>query len=101
MPVIGYPAVHRLRTEGIFWRRSGEAFAKAAMSRGENVTIEYRWAQDQYDRLPDFATDLIRRHVLLIAATDTPSATAAKARNHDVTDRVRQRSRPDQGRPSH
>jgi putative ABC transport system substrate-binding protein len=44
----------------------------------ENVTIEHAWAQDQYDRLSDLAADLIRRHVQVIAATDTPSATAAK-----------------------
>jgi putative ABC transport system substrate-binding protein len=45
---------------------------------GQNVVIEYRWAQDQHDRLPDFASDLVLRQVMVIAA-DTPSSIVAKA----------------------
>src|SRR5262249_13688819 len=45
---------------------------------GQNVAIEYRWAQDQADRLPELAADLVRRRVTVIAA-DTPSSIVAKA----------------------
>jgi putative ABC transport system substrate-binding protein len=45
---------------------------------GNNVAIEYRWADDQYDRLPALATDLVSRRVTAIFA-NSPSIAAAKA----------------------
>jgi putative ABC transport system substrate-binding protein len=46
---------------------------------GNNVVIEYRWAEGQYDRLPALADDLVRNRIAVLATQDTPATLAAKA----------------------
>src|SRR4029450_9849336 len=74
MPVIGF--MHPPSPEGNAERiRAFRQGLKAAgFVEGENVVIEYRWADNQNDRLPALATDLVRRRVAVIAAVGNAAA---------------------------
>ena len=80
IPVVGFVNAGSARGLG---QRELQAYLKglgeAGYIEGQNVSIEYHWAESQNDRLPAIMADLVQRRVNVIAATTTPAALAAQA----------------------
>lgn len=79
MPVVGYLSA----TSRDGGEERAAAFRRGLQEsgyvEGQNVAIEYRWADEQVDRLPAMAADLVKRHVTVIATGTTPAVLAAQA----------------------
>jgi putative ABC transport system substrate-binding protein len=63
MPVIGFLSVTAA---------GGQGLSETGYVEGQNVSIEYRWAEGQYNRLPELAGDLVRRRVSVIVTPASP-----------------------------
>jgi len=80
MPVVGYLNASSPRINPEFLVAFRRGLAETGYVEGQNVAVEYRWAQDEYHRLPELAADLVRRQVAVIVSTGGPAAAiAAKA----------------------
>jgi len=79
IPVVGYLSANSPEGGGsraVAFRRG---LQEAGYVEGQNVTVEYRWAEEQADRLPAMAADLVKRRVTVIATGTTPAVLAAQA----------------------
>ena len=80
MPVIGFLNSASPQPFANYVAGSRAGLKQTGYVDGQNVTIEFRWAEGHYDRLPEMAADLVRRKVAVLVSTGgPPSVTAAKA----------------------
>ena len=77
LPVIGYLNAGALHTYADALRAFRQALKETGHTEGETVAIDYRFAENQPDRLPELAAQLVRRHVNVIVASSAPAAVAA------------------------
>ena len=78
-PVIGFLNSSSPDADGVRMQAYRRGLAETGYVEGRNVTVEYRWADGQNDRLPAMAADLVRRGVNVIVTGGTPATLAAKA----------------------
>src|SRR5271170_6085279 len=79
MPVIGFLSSGLRGSAAPFMAGFLQGLSEAGYVEGQNVAIEYRWAEGSYDRLPALAADLVGRKVDVIATGDLPSALGTKS----------------------
>src|SRR4051812_3980834 len=80
LPVMGFMDIGSAVPNSQLVAALKQGLNESGFVEGQNLSIEYRWAEGNYSRLPELATDLVRRQVAVIVATGgEPSGRAASA----------------------
>ena len=98
MPVIGFLRPTPAAGFEYILNAFRQGLNDAGFVEGKNVAIEYRWADNQPDRLPGLAADLVRRQVAAIVGAGVRCRTQSKPQPDDA-DHIRHGSRSCQNRP--
>ena len=84
MPVIGFMNGTSPQGYGHFVAAFRQGLIETGYTEGQNVVIEYRWAEGHYERLQALAADLVQRRVAVIVATSTPANVVAKKTTTEI-----------------
>ena len=85
MPVIGYLSMRSAKSDLPMLAAFRQGLNETGFVEGKNVTIEYRWGDGQYDRLPAFAANLVRQRVAVIVTSGGgPAALVAKMATTEI-----------------
>ena len=84
LPMVGFVNSGSAQTQALVAAAYRKGLEEVGFAEGKNVLIELRWADGQYDRLPELIADLIKRKVTVIMAGGPPAAQAAKTATSSI-----------------
>ena len=84
VPVIGFLGGNSLSTTASFVAALHQGLKEGGYAEGRNLSVEYRWAEGHFERLPGLAAELVSRKVAVLFAGGPPAAIAAKAATSSV-----------------